>query len=107
MTVPAAPRGLRSLIPGPGPEGDPGATAGGTAAGAPISACPVSQPAEPAPVAARTRSMLDALAPVAVPRAVAEASADVLCALAATAPAELAQVAQELALRLRAAAHPA
>ncbi|MEU0933587.1 MULTISPECIES: hypothetical protein [unclassified Embleya] len=97
MTVPAVPRGLRSLIPGPGPDGDPLGPAG-----------PATPPAafEPVPVAARTRSVLDGLAPVAVPRAVVEATAEVLGALSATAPAELAQVAHELALRLRAAAHP-
>jgi len=58
-----------------------------------------------APVAARTRSVLDGLAPIAVPRAVVEASADVLCALADSAPDELGQVARELAARLRDAAH--
>ncbi|MYW06574.1 hypothetical protein GT354_51520 [Streptomyces sp. SID3343] len=51
--------------------------------------------------------MLDGLAPVSVPRAVAQASADVLCAMAATAPAELAQVAHELAARLRESARTA
>lgn len=53
-----------------------------------------------APVAARTRSVLDGLAPVAVPRAVVEACADVLCALADSATDELGQVARELAARL-------
>ncbi|WP_406283511.1 hypothetical protein [Embleya sp. NBC_00896] len=92
MTVPAVPRGLRSLIPGPG-EAEP------------VEAGPA-EPVEVAvpPVAARTRSVLDGLAPVTVPRAVAESTADVLCALAATAPRDLAQVAHELAARLRAAA---
>ncbi|MFI1578175.1 hypothetical protein [Embleya sp. NPDC020630] len=103
MTVPAVPRGLRSLIPGPGPEGildDAGRPASGPAEAA-------GPPAGSPPIAARTRSMLDGLAPVPVPRAVAEASADVLCALAASAPAELAQVAHELAGRLRVAARTA
>ncbi|MGC0422257.1 hypothetical protein [Embleya sp. AB8] len=98
MTVPAVPRGLRSLIPGPGSDLDPG----GVGDPGPGRADPP-PPAEP-PIAARTRSVLDGLAPVAVPRAVAEASADVLYALAASAPTDLAQVARELALRLRAAA---
>ncbi|GCD93936.1 hypothetical protein [Embleya hyalina] len=103
MTVPVVPRGLRSLIPGPGPEGiadDAGRPATGPAEAA---ALPDGAP----PVAARARSMLDGLAPVPVPRAVAEASAEVLCALAASAPAELAQVARELAGRLRVAARTA
>ncbi|OPC81469.1 hypothetical protein B4N89_11385 [Embleya scabrispora] len=103
MTVPAVPRGLRSLIPGPGPEAIVD-DAGRPAAGSAVAAGP---PDGAPPIAARTRSMLDGLAAVPVPRAVAEASADVLCALAASAPAELAQVARELAGRLRAAARTA
>jgi hypothetical protein len=152
MTVPAVPRGLRSLFPGPGSDGTAHAAtsvtpndtvafgpahAGGSACGSgpaevsepatadgpsahlPVADLPTADLptadgpiadapaiAEP-PVAVRTRSVLDGLAPVSVPRAVAQASADVLCAMAATAPKELAEVAHELAARLRESARTA
>jgi hypothetical protein len=112
MTVPAVPRGLRSLIPGPGSDAAAThVTAKDTVDFPPAAVGAATAAAEPGvvepPIAARTRSVLDGLAPVSVPRAVAQASADVLCAMAETAPNELAQVARELAARLRESARTA